>query len=244
MDKEIAKTFHNTFFAHNGFAFDYRFLYEELHKVMHEFKIVGDLSQTKYIEGNSVRFYDFFLIQRAGLGDLAKQYFPNREDLWKLSCDVVINLPVKTVKEWYSMPREDATVLQEVITYCARDSKVLYMLVRKFFRRLYSHKFGHGFMHKMFYHSASALSWDMFVSNFLKVPLFTNRALASSENCQKIGGWVCAYGNRMGFGVCLDVNSMYPFIMCMKMPWLYRNGLDDTAVTQWDGPKIITRDNV
>ena len=43
------KLIQNYIFAHNGFGFDFRFLYNELYKAIPEFKLIGDINQTKTI---------------------------------------------------------------------------------------------------------------------------------------------------------------------------------------------------
>lgn len=46
-DTKYSGRVRNVFFAHNGFRFDYRFLYEELFKRLGFFSMVGDVSSTK-----------------------------------------------------------------------------------------------------------------------------------------------------------------------------------------------------
>ena len=78
--------------AHNGFGFDFRFMYEELHSYMREFKIVGDINQTKSLSGNGLFFFDFSLIYREKLSNLARTFFPNDVNNHKLDSSVVIGL--------------------------------------------------------------------------------------------------------------------------------------------------------
>lgn len=45
------KELKNVFVAHNGFKFDFRFLYERLYARLGDFKMIGTIQQTKKIEG-------------------------------------------------------------------------------------------------------------------------------------------------------------------------------------------------
>lgn len=91
---------HNYIFAHNGFGFDFRFMYEDLHSYMREFKIIGDINQTKQLSGNGLFFYDFSLIYREKLSSLAKTFFPQNERLWKLDSSVIMNIDKVMIDRW------------------------------------------------------------------------------------------------------------------------------------------------
>lgn len=69
---KYGKRIRNVFFAHNGFRFDYRFLYEELYARLGFFNIVGDIGSTKSIKGKGLTFYDTALFFPFKLEILAK----------------------------------------------------------------------------------------------------------------------------------------------------------------------------
>ena len=73
-------TLFNYFIAHNGFGFDYRFFYEKLMEIGSDFHIVGDINQTKALQGGGLFFYDFALIYKEKLKDLAQTFFPGEAD--------------------------------------------------------------------------------------------------------------------------------------------------------------------
>jgi hypothetical protein len=151
----------NYIFAHNGFGFDYKFMYEELHSCMREFKMVGDICQTKSMQGNGLYFYDFSLIYREKLSVLAKTFFPSKPEWWKYECDLIKNLPEDTLAGWYTEARvagykeSQHPRVAEIIKYCVQDSYVLLQIVKEFFLRAYTTPFGYGFLPKPFYHSIS-----------------------------------------------------------------------------------------
>lgn len=68
---------------------------------MREFKIVGDMNSTKQLFGNGLFFFDFSLIYREKLKNLAETFFPKEKDLHKIECDLVIDLQRETLHEWY-----------------------------------------------------------------------------------------------------------------------------------------------
>ena len=58
--------------------------------------------------------------------------------------------------------------------YCRQDTVVLFKIVEVFFTNLYCYPKGMGFVSKPFYHSASAIAWEVLTTCFLKVPLTIN----------------------------------------------------------------------
>ena len=82
---------------------------------------------------------------------------------------------------------------------------------------------GHSFVSSPFYHSASALAWDVVTNCFLKTPLFINQHTQLIENKMKIGGLTQEYRESCGFGLIMDVNSEYPSVMMNKMPVRYHD---------------------
>jgi len=51
----------------------------------------------------------------------------------------------------------------------------------------------------------------------------------------KIGGLTVDYRHTCGFGMMVDVTSMYPSAMKNLMPTFYRRGLGPDAIEIWKG---------
>lgn len=66
-------------------------------------------------------------------------------------------------------------LMSNIREYCRQDCVALYSIVIKFFGDLYCKQLGHSFVSQPFFHSASALAWDVVSRCFLKVPLFINQ---------------------------------------------------------------------
>lgn len=62
----------NILWAHNGFGFDWLYLFEPLTKELDGFKIIGDTSHTKCFKGCGLALYDFKYIYAEKLSSLAK----------------------------------------------------------------------------------------------------------------------------------------------------------------------------
>lgn len=242
------KRLNNYIFAHNGFGFDYKFMYEELHSTMREFSIVGDITQTKQLRGNGLFFFDFSLIYKEKLKDLAKTFFPNDKDMHKLECDLVIGLERETLKGWYDTCKEQNISpykhpqLKLIIDYCMQDSYSLLAIVNKFFETAYTTPFGHSFLPQMFYHSLSAMGYSMFVNCYLKVPLFVNKHSLGIELDTKLGGCTGSNSNIFGIGVFIDENSFYPSVMKNEMPARYEESINDPYIV-FDEPLLIDGSN-
>lgn len=73
---------------------------------MRDFKIVGDISNTKSINGNGLFLYDFGNIYRTSLRELSRTFFPEDKDQQKLECDLVIGLQKDTVVQWIDEAEE------------------------------------------------------------------------------------------------------------------------------------------
>ena len=65
------KKLKNYIFAHNGFKFDYRFLYEQIYSRLGDMVIVGDVQATKAFYGQGLYFYDTALFFPQSLARLA-----------------------------------------------------------------------------------------------------------------------------------------------------------------------------
>lgn len=84
---------------------------------------------------------------------------------------------------------DDKEVLMaDVVSYCRQDTVALYNIVKKFFSDIYTKPLGHSFISKKFYHSASAIAWDVVTTCFMKVPMFINPYTQKIEERMKIGG--------------------------------------------------------
>lgn len=87
-----SKKVHNVFVAHNGFNFDFRFLYEELFAHLGHFEIVGDIQQTKSMNGRGIQFLDTALMLTGTLSSLAKIFFKNDPSFVKYDSTDVVGL--------------------------------------------------------------------------------------------------------------------------------------------------------
>jgi hypothetical protein len=67
----------NYLWAHNGFGFDWLYLFEPITKELGGFKLIGEPGKTKCFKGNGIALYDFKLIYAERLDSLAKQFFPD-----------------------------------------------------------------------------------------------------------------------------------------------------------------------
>lgn len=236
---------YNYIIAHNGFGFDYRYMYEKLLERSREFKMIGDVTNTKCLMGAGLYLYDFSLIYKEKLSVLAKTFFGEQSDLLKYECDDVVGLPVETVKEWFAL-REQGQVVEryeDLIKYNIQDSRIVYELAQKFFRFTFTTPFGHSMLPKMFYHSLSSLSWDMWATCFLKTPLFINRKTQSAEQTMNIGGFTMAYRSQVDMGIIIDVNSFYPSIMMNRMPVQHVSYAADSSITKFEMTIIANREN-
>ena len=65
--------------------------------------------------------------------------------------------------------------------YNLRDAKVVYHLAEEFFGWTFTTPFGHSFLPKMFYHSLSSLSWDLWLNCFFNDTMFVNRNTLAIE---------------------------------------------------------------
>lgn len=174
----------NYVFAHNGFGFDYRYFYEKLHLKCSEFKMIGDVNKAKCLQGGGLFFYDFSLIYSMKLKDLAQTFFKGDPDMQKLDNENVVALKIEKAKHWLTQFAQKGVMcneLRDMMVYCKRDSLIVYKLAEQFFRFTFTTPFGHGFLPKMFYHSVSALSWDMWHYGFMKNPIFVNRHTQAIE---------------------------------------------------------------
>lgn len=159
------------------------------------------------------------MIYREKLKDLAKTFFPKNEELWKYDCDLVIDLQKETLKGWYDEAREQGIPVTQqpqikmIVEYCQQDSRVLFEIVSQFFLKAYTTPFGYSFLPKMFYHSLSAMAYNIFTTCYLTKPIFVNKEALVIEQETKRGGCTGANSNFFGIGVFIDENSFYPAIM-------------------------------
>lgn len=225
-------------------------MYEDMHSMMREFHIVGDMNQTKQIKGNGLFFLDFSLIYREKLRDLAQTFFPGREDLHKFECDLVIDLQKETLASWIAeaeeqrIPLNEQPQLREIIHYCSQDSRVLYEIVNIFFERAYTTPFGYGFLPQMFYHSLSSMAYSMFTNCYLTKPIFVCKEVQNIEQETKRGGCTGTNSNFFGIGVFIDENSFYPAIMQNEMPVQYERDDLVNPYESYKEPLHVTRENI
>lgn len=93
---------YNYIFAHNGFGFDFRFMYNQLHQHCSEFIMVGDMTNTKMLQGGGIFLLDYAQIYKEKLDTLARTFFKEEEGLWKDKNDDVKSLDYTVVEEWLS----------------------------------------------------------------------------------------------------------------------------------------------
>jgi hypothetical protein len=162
-------------------------MYERLLQIGSEFKMIGDISQTKSIQGCGLFLYDFALIYKERLGDLAKTFFPDNKDLWKMDNDNVVALKYTKVESWFGMKESgnvdifQTTELEDMMRYNMRDAEIVYNLSEKFFRWTFTTPFGHSFLPNMFYHSLSSLAWAMWEKCFFRDVMFVNPITLPTE---------------------------------------------------------------
>lgn len=73
----------------------------------------------------------------------------------------------------------------------------------------------------MFYHSSSAMFWDIFTTCYLKAPLFINEHTNLVEKSMNVGGLCLTYRPKAGFGIIIDINAMYAAMKMNPMPVFY-----------------------
>lgn len=82
----------NYLWAHNGFGFDWLYLFEPITKEMAGFKLIGDANKTKCFQGNGISLFDFKLIYNDTLRNIAECFFKGQPDMLKFDCDAVIDM--------------------------------------------------------------------------------------------------------------------------------------------------------
>lgn len=151
MPQQSERKIANYLWAHNGFGFDWLYFFEPLMKELEGFKVIGDSSKTKCFKGNGLHLYDFKYIYAEKLSLLAKQFFPHDQDLWKLDCDDVIDMPPHVAQALmddgiYIYEDGRAVKMEDIVQYCRRDTIVLYRIVQTFFKNLYCFPKGMSFV--------------------------------------------------------------------------------------------------
>lgn len=89
----------NLFVAHNGYKFDYRFLYETLYQTVGDFQMIGSINATKAIEGHGLQFIDTALIIPGTLASIAKSFFPGDASRQKFENETIKGLEVQQFHE-------------------------------------------------------------------------------------------------------------------------------------------------
>jgi hypothetical protein len=94
----------------------------------------------------------------------------------------------------------------------------------------------------MFYHSAASMAWDLWMTCFLKEPIFINPHTQLMEARAMIGGFCCVYRSICGYGAVIDINSSYPAVMLNDMPAYYKTFGETDSIRYFNPPlKIESR---
>lgn len=209
------KKIENYIFAHNGFRFDYRFLYEKIYARVGDMVLIGDVQQTKAFVGQGLNFYDTALFFPQALGSLAESFFPRDPTRRKLDGDVAVHMTIEQFTQ--ELPAQVDTIAQ-IKTYCEQDAFLVQQISEAFFGEVFTTKFGHGFTSKIVYHSAPSLAWDIWQNCFLKRPIFINPATQTAEKLSYRGGLAMVTKLFVEKGAVYDITSSYPASMSAPMP--------------------------
>lgn len=174
-EKRVPKVY-NTFFAHNGFKFDFRFLYQELYSRMGDFQVVGCMTAMKQVRGQGICLMDTSLVIPGSLKDIAEAMFKGDESRHKLKNEKIKSL---TAKEFRTLSVEDKDDIEK---YCMQDAYVVKEIAREFFLQIYTTDFnGCGFIQRPFHHSSASLAWQVWSICFLDIDIYTNKEALPAE---------------------------------------------------------------